>query len=95
MAIVSITSAGPSEAVSLNSVQSNFKVTLVVIFQGGAAATVSVEYSVDGTNWADVADMSGLVAYGDGNLYFPVNYVRLNATSYTSGQVDLHVLQGA
>lgn len=95
MAIVSITAAGPSEVVTLNAIQQNFKVTLVVVYQPGAVATVTVEYSVDNVNWAPVSDMAGLVAYGDGNLFFPVKYVRLNATSYTSGQVDLYVLQGA
>ncbi|HET9318425.1 MAG TPA: hypothetical protein VFO27_01575 [Bryobacteraceae bacterium] len=50
-------------------------------------ATASVEISGDGTHWNPHDSLVNLTASANGNIAYPVLWVRLNVTSYTSGVI--------
>jgi hypothetical protein len=69
-------------------------VGLLVTFSSGASATASVEVSGDGVNfWNPHDTLVGITASANGNLAYPVLYVRLHLTAYASGTVTLQVIQ--
>jgi hypothetical protein len=68
-------------------------VGLLVTFSSGASATASVEVSGDGTHWNPHDTLHAITASANGNLQYPVLWVRLNVTGLVSGTVTLSVIQ--
>jgi len=68
-------------------------VGLLVTFSSGASATATVEISGDGVNWNAHDTLTGITTSHNGNLQYPVLWVRLHVTVWASGTVTLQVIQ--
>lgn len=96
---------GTSTILRVNSQQPNFKLGLFAEISSGANLTYTIQYTYDqpedtyatdyatDADWRSVDAMSGVTADTVSNLYYPVNAVRINVTSYTSGSVQLTATQ--
>lgn len=97
--------AGTSKILRVNSEQPNFKLGLFGEISSGANLTYTVQYTYDepeatyptdyatDADWRSVDDMTAVTADSVGNIFYPVNAIRLNVTSYTGGSVLLTVTQ--
>lgn len=104
--VVTQTGTGTSNPIRVNYRQNNFKIGLATEVTGTATYTVQhtlddpanfssiSDYNTNG-NWFDndVADLVGATTNQDGNIFFPIQAMRLNVTAGT-GSVELTVLQG-
>ena len=94
---VTLSSATTSNAIPLDYKQSPFSVGIGVVSSG--TATYKVQHTFDNVlagdtpTWFDHAD-GAKTASDDFSYTFPVMAVRLNVTSYTSGNITMTVLQG-
>lgn len=96
---------GASKVLRVNSQQPNFKLGLFTKVSDDADLTYSVEYTYDepeskyatdfatDADWRAVEDMAGLTGDGVGNIFYPVNALRVNVTVHTAGEVTLTVTQ--
>jgi hypothetical protein len=98
-----LTSVSIGPTVLMDWQATTFNASVLLVFSNTPVATASVEYTLDklGTTdeiaaavWQPFSQLTGRTATSEGNLYFPVVAVRLNVTSYTSGNVQMKVLQG-
>jgi hypothetical protein len=69
---------------------------LICTMSSGASLTYSVQVSADPTNptnWNNHDVLVGQTASANGNIAYPVTFVRLNVTAYVSGSVNLGIAQ--
>lgn len=83
------------DAHRLNENQSNFKVTLTGVPGNRFDGKWTVQYSPDGIEWINHEDMTQLTGVKTGDLYFNIPWLRLVTEDATTGEVKLHVIQGA
>jgi hypothetical protein len=76
--VVVPTSVAVGATVTIGGAQDHLGVTL----GGTFVATVAIEVSMDGANWAPVAS---LTAPGTVNIPFAVRAIRANTTAFTNG----------
>ncbi len=92
-----------SDPMIVDRLQRDFKVGLQVQITGTATASVQAtmddpradyptDYNTDAV-WLDVTDLAALTANAQGNVFIPVQAIRLNVTAHTSGDVILTALQ--
>lgn len=91
--LTNATSTGPGSTVDFGSAKNN--VSAIVIGTGGTNATVSFQFSFDGTNWAGGTQTTSLT--GDGTYQvvttgFPARYVRLFVNTRTGGTLNASVM---
>lgn len=104
--VVELSAAGLSRPIPVDFAQPDFKLTLQVGLTNGATLTYSVQNTADDpyrrdyetdfntdADWFNTTGLAGLSASAQGNIFFPVQAVRLNVTAYTSGTARLTVLQ--
>lgn len=87
--------AGESEGIQLNAQQSEFKVGIFVKGLNGATFEVAIEYSPNKADWFVLDDMGSITGDHAGNVFFPVERVRMNVKSLSGGKVKFIVTQGA
>ncbi len=66
---------------------------LLLNFSSGASATATVEISGDGNVWNPHETFNAVTASTNGNLSYPVGFVRLRLTARSGGTVTLTVIQ--
>ena len=91
MTSVTQSAAGASAPVTINLIKFTPGVGLLVTISG--TLTADIQVSGDNVNWNKHDTLQGLTASANGNLAYPVAYIRINNTSYTSGSVVLNVIQ--
>lgn len=100
---VTVSSQAASVPIPLDVYQGPFNVGIGVAVSAGASLTYSVQHTFDDVN-AEGFDPSTAVWYTnsglgartttlDGNYAFPVTAVRLNVTTYASGNATMTVVQ--
>ena len=96
---VTVGSATTSNPLPVNWRATNFNLGLGCTISAGANLVYKIQHTFDDIFdstvipvWFDHLVMTGLVANKDGNYDVPVRAVRLNVTSYTSGDVTLTIL---
>ena len=100
---VTQSSAGQTQAIPMDTHQVPFNIGIAVVLSAGSSLTYSVEHTFDdvfaqGYNsatgtWFQNTGLTAQTASANGNYAFPVRAVRLNVTSYTSGNATLNVVQ--
>jgi hypothetical protein len=97
---VTVSSQSTSATIPVDWRENDFKVSIGVVLSGGATLTYSVQHTFDDIQdasitptWFDNDTLTSETATNDGNLSFPVRAVRLNVTSYTSGDATMAILQ--
>lgn len=93
--VLTVAGSGVSDSQRINENQSGFKVTLIGIAQNGFDGTWTVQYSPDNINWLNHEDMTQLSGNKTGDLFFSIPWIRLKTETATTGDVELHVIQGA
>lgn len=63
-------------------------------FDDPADFTSAADYNSNAT-WRPTTGLVALTASGEGNIAFPVQAVRLDVTSFTSGSAEITVTQGS
>lgn len=84
--------------------QNSFKLSLQMVVTGTATASAqstsdlqtdfsdATDYN-DNATWFDVLDVTDVTTPVQGNIFFPIQAVRLNSSDITSGSVALTILQ--
>jgi len=100
---VTVSSATVSAALPLDQYISPFNIGLGVSLSAGASLTYTVQHTFDDVwaagfdpataNWFNHATMTSKTTSFDGNYAYPVTAIRLNVTSYTSGEATLTAVQ--
>ena len=98
---VSLSAAGVSPAVPIvpNRGALTTPITslgLICTVSPGASLTYSVQVSADPINpinWNNHDVLVGQTSSANGNILYPVTFVRLSVTAYTSGSVNLGIAQ--
>ena len=95
----SVSSVATSTLIPLNhrGVSGNSTDTTILL-EITITATASVEVTLDDPDgaspvWVPLTDFTGKTATILGGLLYPVKAARINCTAYTSGVVNLHILQ--
>jgi hypothetical protein len=92
---LSVAGSGVSEAARVNENQSGFKVTLIGLAQNSFDGTWTVQYSPNGEDWLNHEDMTQISGNKTGDLFFAIRWIRLKTEGASTGDVMLHVIQGA
>jgi len=91
---VSSSSSGTTEWISPQTSDGSVGRYMIVVEFDSATATVDVEFTIDGGSTVITHDvLNGLTDSKSSDLYAPVSDFRLNVTSYTSGTINLKILQ--
>lgn len=61
-------------------------------FDAPSDFTSSADYNTNAT-WRATSGLTALTATDEGNIAFPIQAVRLNVTSFTSGSAEITVIQ--
>jgi len=76
-----------------------YQALMSILLDIDGTMTVTIDHTSDRTPspleqvWLDTVNMVGLTADGEGNIVAPVNGVRARITAYTSGTLELLILQ--
>lgn len=96
---VTVGSATTSPILPVDWRSKNFNLGIGCVISAGANLVYKIQHTFDNIFdstvtpvWFDHLVMTGLVANKDGNYDVPVQAVRLNVTSYTSGSVTMTLL---
>jgi len=95
---VTVSSQAASAWIPVNWRQEDFKLSFAVEVTG--TATYKIQHTLDDVFDSSVTplaldheDITASTADDDGNYAFPIRAIRLNVTSYSSGDVRMTVLQ--
>jgi hypothetical protein len=98
-----LSAAGVSAPVVLDSYRDPFNVGLGIALSAGASLTYKVQHTLDDVfastfdpataTWYDHATLAAKTTSSDGNYAYPVTAIRLNITLYTSGSAAMTVIQ--
>lgn len=94
-------SISTSNTIPVDYSQANFNVGVTCEVSAGATLTYSAQYTADNIYdstvtpvWVDIPNMSAKTATTSNSLTIPARAVRLNVTAWTSGSVNMTVVQG-
>lgn len=92
---VSLSGAGTSANIQLDPSKSP-ATALLVNFSGGATGTVTVDVAGKSNGpWNPHDTLQNVTVTSNGNLSFPIQFVRLRAISLSGGTVTLTAIQGS
>lgn len=91
---VTLTGTGPTNSVKVDLSRFNNGCGLICSVTVGAAALYSVQVSGDNTNWNDHDIIFNKTTSQNGNISYPVGFVRLNGAT-TDGSVVLVIVQAS
>lgn len=100
---VTVGSQAASNVIPLDTYQDPFNVSIGVVLSAGASLTYSVQHTFDDVfadnfdpataTWFTNAGLSAKTTSLDGNYTMPVTAIRLNVTTYSSGNATMTVIQ--
>lgn len=93
--IITASADGASEAITVNHLQNDFKVTVAIRPTADFDGTWSLQYNLSGDTWTTDEEATNQTGDFINFLLSPVRRVRLSIASRTVGSVDLETLQGA